>query len=202
MVSRGAAVDATMNVPAPIAGVVIEREANTGLNVDATTKLFTIADLSTVWVVGALYERDLSRVAVGSEATVTAGAYGAQKWQGRFSYVDPQIDPDTRTARVRVEIANPDQQLRLGMYADIQVKTADRQALMVPRDAIQTVGDRHVVYVEDPRQTGSFHERDVRLGEAAGELVEVTAGLEPGDRIVSKGSFFLRAEAERRRGGS
>jgi cobalt-zinc-cadmium efflux system membrane fusion protein len=193
----GKEVDATTNITAPSAGVVTERGANVGVNVDTGTKLFTIVDLSTVWVVGALYEKDFSRVRVGSTATVTTSAYPGLKLSGRVSYIDPQVNPDTRTAGVRVEVANPRQELRLGMYADIEIGTASGSVVTIPRSAVQTVGDRQVVYVATPSEPAKFVEREVRLGEAAGEQVEVVSGVKPGDRIVSKGSFFVRAERER-----
>jgi cobalt-zinc-cadmium efflux system membrane fusion protein len=194
----GRDVESTTNIPAPIAGVVTERGANVGLNVDTATKLFTVVDLSTVWVVGALYEKDFSHVRVGSTAIVSTSAYPSLKLAGRVSYIDPQVSPDTRTARVRVEVANPRQELRFGMYADLLVSTtAAGQAVMIPRSAVQTVGDRQVVYVANPSEPGRFAEREVRLGEAAGEQVEAVSGVKPGDQIVSTGSFFVRAERER-----
>ena len=196
--SPGKEIEATTNIPAPIAGVITERAANVGLNVDTSAKLFTVVDLSSVWVVGALYERDFSRVRVGSAATVTATAYPGLALRGRVSYIDPQVSADTRTARVRVEVPNPRQQLRLGMYADIEIAgTANRQALLIPRGAVQTVGDRQVVYVANATEPGKFAERAVRLGAVSGDRVEVESGLAPDDRIVSKGSFFVRAERER-----
>jgi RND family efflux transporter MFP subunit len=194
----GREVDATTSILAPMAGVVTGRGANAGLNVDTATKLFTVVDLSTVWAVGALYEKDFSRVRVGSAATVTTSAYPGLKPAGRVSYIDPQVSPDTRTARVRVEVPNPREELRLGMYADIEIQTtAGGHAVMIPRSSVQTVGDRHVVYIANPREPGKFVEREVRLGEAAGDQVEVVSGVKPGEQIVSKGSFFIRAERER-----
>ena len=194
----GKEVEATTSIPAPIAGVVTERGANVGLNVDMATKLFTVVDLSTVWVVGALYEKDFSRVRVGGAATVTTSAYPGINLAGRVSYIDPQVSPDTRTARVRVEVANSRHELRLGMYADIEINTtAAGHAAMIPRRAVQNVGDRQVVYIANPSEPGKFAEREVRLGESSGDQVEVVSGVKPGDRIVSKGSFFVRAERER-----
>jgi membrane fusion protein, heavy metal efflux system len=194
----GREVESTTSVPSPLAGVVTERGANVGMNVDTATKLFAVVDLSTVWVVGALYEKNFSGIRVGSAATVTTSAYPDLKVAGRVSYIDPQVAPDTRTARVRVEVANPRQQLRLGMYADIDIKTTTGgQAVMIPRSAVQTVGDRLVVYVADPTERAKFVEREVRLGETSGDRVEVVSGVTPGELIVSKGSFFLRAERER-----
>lgn len=194
----GRDVESTTSIPAPIAGVVTERAANAGVNVDTSTKLFTVVDLSTVWVVGALYEKDFSRVRVGSAAIVTTSAYPGVKLAGRVSYIDPQVSPDTRTARVRVEVPNPRQELRLGMYADIEIETmAGGEAVMIPRNAVQTVGDRQVVYLANPSEPGKFVEREVRVGESSGDQVEVVSGLKAGDQIVSKGSFFVRAERER-----
>ncbi len=192
------AMEATTNIPAPLAGFVTEREANVGLNVDTATKLFTVVDLSSVWVVGALYEADFSRVRVGAAATVTTNAYPGLALHGRVSYIDSQVTEDTRTARVRVEVPNPRQELRLGMYADVEIPTTGTsRTAMIPRSAVQNVADRQVVYVASPNEPGRFTEREVRLGNASGEQVEVVAGLQPGDRVVSKGSFFVRAERER-----
>ena len=196
--SPGKDIDATIDIPAPIAGVITERAANVGLNVDTATKVFTVVDLSSVWVVGALYERDFSRVRVGSAASVTTTADPSLGRQGRVSYIDPQVSADTRTAGVRVEVPNPRQELRLGMYADIEVAaTANRQAVIVPRIAVQNVGDRQVVYIANPAEPGKFIEREVHLGDASGDEVEAVSGVQPGDQVVSKGSFFFRAERER-----
>jgi RND family efflux transporter MFP subunit len=196
--SPGQPLEATTNIPAPITGVVTERTANVGLNVDTATRLFTVVDLSSVWIVGALYERDFSRVHVGSAASATASAYPGRVLQGRVSYIDPQVSAETRTARVRVEVPNPRQELRLGMYADITVAAAaNSNALTVPRSAVQTVNDRQVVYVANASQPGSFTEREVRLGDASGDQIEVVTGVQTGDQVVGTGSFFVRAERER-----
>ena len=196
--SPGKEIDATTDVPAPIAGVITERAVNVGLNVDTATRVFTVVDLSSVWVVGAIYERDFSRVRVGSAASVTTTTNPGPARQGRISYIDPQVSADTRTARVRVEVPNPRQDLRLGMYVEIEVATtANREAVMVPRSAVQNVNDRQVVYVANPTEPGKFTEREVHLGDVSGEQVEVLSGVQPGDRVVSTGSFFLRAERER-----
>ena len=194
----GAAVNATTNVPAPIAGVVTERLANVGLNVDLTAPLFTVVDLSTVWVIADLYEKDFSRVRVGSQATVTTTAYPGRMLDGRIRYIDPQVSSETRTAKVRVEVPNPRHELRFGMFAELVVSGAQEDGVpMIPRSAVQNVGDRSVVYLQDAREPGRFTEREVRLGPASGDQVEVLSGVKPGDVVVTKGSFFVRAERER-----
>jgi cobalt-zinc-cadmium efflux system membrane fusion protein len=191
-------VSATTTVPAPIDGVVTERGANVGLNVDTATKLFTVVDLSTAWVVADLYEKDFSRVRVGSEGAITASAHPDVTLRGRVSYIDPQVSADTRTAKVRIEVPNTAGDWRLGMYADVVVTgAAGTSAPRVPRSAVQNVGDRTVVYLAKPKEPGKFVEREVRLGQSSGEQVEVVSGVQPGDVVVTEGSFFLRAERER-----
>lgn len=192
-------VAATTTVVAPIAGVVTTRTVNPGASVDAATPLVTVVDLSTVWIVGDLYERDFALVAVGTPALVTTTAFPDQRITGKVAYIDPQVRSETRTARIRVEVPNPGQRLRLGMFADVQVETpgAKTESVLVPRSAVQNVEDRTVVYLSDSGQPGRFIEREVRLGEVSGEQVVVLTGVQRGDRIVTAGSFSLRAERER-----
>jgi cobalt-zinc-cadmium efflux system membrane fusion protein len=194
----GHSVSATTTVPAPIDGIVTERGANTGLNVDTATKLFTIVDLSTVWIVANVYEKDFSLVRVGSEVALTTSARPELTLRGRVAYIDPQVSADTRTAKARIEVPNPGGELRLGMYADVVVAGASGTSTpRVPRSAVQNVGDRTVVYLANPKEPGKFVEREVRLGQSSAEQVEVVSGLQPGDVVVTKGSFFVRAERER-----
>lgn len=194
----GKAVEATTNVPAPIDGVITKREANVGTNVDQATQLFTIVDLSTVWVVADLYEKDFSRVSVGTPATVTTAAYPDLTLFGRVSYIDPQVSPETRTAKVRIEVPNPRQQLRLGMFAEALLGGQDGPSTpTIPRSAVQNVGDRAVVYLAQPKEPGKFVEREVRLGATSGDRIEVLSGLQSSDIVVSEGSFSVRAEVER-----
>lgn len=198
-VTRSAtAVAASASVPAPINGVVTERLANVGLNVDSSSKLFTVVDLSAVWVLADLYEKDFSRVRVGSLVVVTTTAYPDLVLRGRVSYIDPRVSSDTRTAKLRVEVQNPRQELRLGMYAEVEVTSGPQGTVpVIPRSAVQNVGDRHVVYLVNAKEPGKFTEREVRLGGTATEHVEVLSGVQAGDVIVTEGSFFVRAERER-----
>jgi cobalt-zinc-cadmium efflux system membrane fusion protein len=196
--SPGKPIDPITSVPAPLAGVVTERVANVGLNVDLATRLFTVVDLSTVWIVADVYEKDFSRVRIGSAVTVTTAAYPDRALNGRVSYIDPQVSPDTRTAKVRVEVPNTRNELRLGMLAEVSVQVSGQASgPVIPRTAVQNVGDRQVVYLVNPNEPGKFVEREVRLGDTAGEKVPVLAGVKAGDLIVSEGSFYVRAERER-----
>jgi cobalt-zinc-cadmium efflux system membrane fusion protein len=188
----------TVNVPSPIDGVVTERFANPGLNVDPGTKLLTIVDLSNVWVIADVYERDLHRVREGVRATVTTNAYSDRSFEGTISYIDPQLNTGTRTAKVRIEVANPRGELRLGMYTDVAIAVGGASSVLsVPKGAIQNIGDRQVVYLPVPEAPAKFIEREVRVGRSSGDILEVLSGLAAGDSVVSTGSFFVRAEAER-----
>jgi membrane fusion protein, heavy metal efflux system len=194
----GKGINATISVPAPNDGVITERSANIGLNVDPSTALFKIVDLSTVWIVADVYEKDFARVRVGSRAVVTTAAYPDLVLEAHVSYIDPQVNRETRTAKVRVELANPRNQLRLGMFADVVVTSAGTAATpAVPQRAVQNVGDRSVVYLVNANEPGRFIEREVHLGATSADQVEVTHGVQAGDVVVSEGSFFIRAERER-----
>jgi plastocyanin len=194
----GQKLSATISIPAPIDGVITERGANVGLNVDPATRLFTVVDLSTVWVLADVHERDIGRVRIGTEAHITSEAVPGRQRDGRISYIDPQLVAATRTTKARIELQNPSSELRLGMYVDVVVAPfATASTPTVPRSAVQNVGNRTVVYLADANAPGTFVEREVRLGQSAGDDVEVTAGIHADDLVVTAGSFSLRAERER-----
>ena len=194
----GKDVGAVATVSAPIAGVVTERAANPGLNVETATKLFTVVDLSTVWVVADAYEKDFARIHAGAPASITTKAFPGLAPRGRVSYIDPHVNADTRTARIRVEVPNPRQELRLGMFADVSIAAGSEDTVaFVPRTAVQNVGTRTVVYLADAKQPGRFVEREVVLGVHAGNDVAVLSGVRPGETIVTGGSFAVRAERDR-----
>ncbi len=187
----------TIVVPAPISGVITSRAANLGQVVAMGQELLSVTDLSQVWVVGDLYEQNFKSVTVGSEAAITTPAYPGLTLRGRVSYIDPRVDPQARTAKARIEVPNSDGRLRLGMYVMVNFTTPGGSALVVPRSAVQAVGDRQVVFVPVEGEEGKFIQRQVRVGEPIGDNYPVLAGLRPGDVVVTEGSFFLRAESLR-----
>lgn len=192
-----------VRIVAPADGMVISRAVNQGQVVGAGQELFAVTDLSTVWVVGDIYEKDFANVRVGSPATVTIPAAPKTTLQGRVSYIDPRVDPATRTAKVRVEVPNRSMELRLGMFVNVAFQTGSgARATLVPRDAVQSIGDRTVVYVPVEGDDTRFVERPVKLGTAMGDSIQIVEGLKPGERVVTSGSFYLRAEAGRSRSGS
>ena len=188
----------TLRIVAPARGVVTARAANVGLNVDPSMSLFTLSDLSSVWIVAELYEGDFGAATVGAPVTVTFAAYPDLQLSGTITYIDPQVKAETRTAQVRVEVPNPKGQLRLGMLAEVRLATEQPNSVSIPRTAVQTLADRTVVYVQDPQTPMRFLEREVVLGKsAATDTVRVQSGLQAGEQVVTKGSFSLRAERDR-----
>ena len=187
-------------VRAPGDGVVIARSVNPGQVMGAAQELFVVTDLRTVWVIGDLYEKDFASVKVGSPATIAIPARPNAALGGRVAYIDPRVDPATRTAKVRVEVPNRGMELRLGMYVTLDFRTGsgDRR-VVVPREAVQAIGDRNVVYIAVEGDDGRFAERPVKLGTMMGDAVQVLEGVKTGDRVVTSGSFFLRGEAARSR---
>jgi RND family efflux transporter MFP subunit len=164
-------------------------------------ELLSVTDLSQVWVVGDLYEQDFRAVRVGSEAAITTPAYPGLTLHGRVSYIDPRVDAQTRTAKARVEVPNADGRLRLGMYVTVNFTTPGASVVVVPRSAIQAIGDRQVVFVAVQGEEGKFVQRQVRLGLPVGDQYTILSGVQPGETVVIEGSFFLRAEALRNASG-
>lgn len=191
-------VSASVVVPSPTTGVVTERKANTGLVVDPSTALFTIAALSPVWVIADVQEADLARVRIGNDATVTSDAFPGLVLSGKVAYIAPDLRAETRTAQVRVEVPNRDGQLRFGMFVHVDVAVpASSSGASVPAEAVQTIGARHFVYIAPPGRSGEYIEREVTVGARDDEAVEIVRGINAGDVVVTTGSFLVRAERER-----
>ena len=124
----------------------------------ATTaqELFTVADLSTVWVMASVNEKDFASVRVGSHASITAQAYPARFWKGRITYIQPQVDPTTRTAQARIEVANPGETLRIEMYVDVEFSSPGGSGPIVPETAVQSIGERQFVFSRSKIMKGVF----------------------------------------------
>jgi multidrug efflux pump subunit AcrA (membrane-fusion protein) len=183
-------------VPAPISGTVTSRTANAGEVVAANKELLKVTDLSTVWVIAQAFEQDLARLRVGSGASVTTNAFPDRLFRGRVTYIDPTLDPATRTAKVRVELANPDRALKLGMYVNVafgSLGQSERTVPVVPAAAVQNIEGRSVIFLATD-EPGVFELRTVRLGGEVNGRYPILEGANVGDRIVTNGSFMLRAE--------
>ncbi len=184
-------------VPAPISGVVLTRSANIGLVVNTAQELFTVVDLSTVWIMASVNEKDFASVRVGSAASLTAPAYPGRAWRGRVTYIQPQVDSTTRTAQARIEVTNSGENLRIDMYVDVEFTSLGAPGPVVPEAAVQSIGERQYVFLPVKNNEGSFQLREVHLGPAAGGNYSVIKGLNERDQVVTDGSFILKAEAIR-----
>lgn len=198
-VAAGKRVDTTIAVPSPLDGVVTARIVNLGQVVNASQDLLTVTDLSSVWVEANLLEDYFAAVRVGSPATITTPAYAGRSYRGAVSYIDPQVDPQTRTAKVRLVLENPGLALRFGMYMDVLFTNATERAIVVPKQAIQSIGEATVVFVRVEGEVGKFIQRTVKTGEASPSGLRILEGLKSGETVVTEGSFLLRAEAIRQR---
>jgi membrane fusion protein, heavy metal efflux system len=186
-------------VPAPRNGVVLDLDVAPGeyvKSLDNATPLCTIADLSSVWAVGNVYEDALAGVRVGERVEVTVAAYPAARWRGRVSALADAIDSTTRTLKLRAVLDNPDRRLKPAMYASLRVIRGRRPAVVVPREAVVMEGTAAYLFIQTAR--GHFQRRAVVLGGGGAALdpdVEVTSGLAAGDTVVVQGVELLRAAA-------
>jgi Cu(I)/Ag(I) efflux system membrane fusion protein len=179
---------------APASGSVIEKNVVDGDAVQAGQRLFRIAALDKVWVEADLFEADLPRVTVGMPATVALGA--GQTFDGKVTFVYPYLDPQTRTGRVRIELANKGLELKPDMYATVTFQITANDQLQIPTSAIVYAGPRRVVFVE--LGGGKIEPRDVTLGAASHDLTAITNGLAEGDIVVTSGNFLVASEARLR----
>lgn len=181
-------------IRAPFVGVVIKAQTAPGDVFDADRELFSIADLSHVWVQAEVYEQDLGRVKVGEPAAITVDTYPGERFQGQVTYLGDILDPQTRTARVRCEVANPGIRLKLDMFASIELPTHfSRRALVVPASAIQDLNGNSVVFIR--KTPTGFEVRPVKTGKTLEEETEIQSGLQEGEQVVSVGSFHLKSVA-------
>ncbi len=179
-------------VAAPFGGVVIKFNAAQGETISPQDELFTIADLTTLWVQADVYEKDIASIRPGQQARIISETYPGHTFVGRITYISDFLDPKTRTAKVRCEVPNLDGRLKVDMFVTIQLPTSTpRQALMIPQAAVQQVNDRPVVFVKV--SDTEFDARNVELGPAESGWIEVRKGLKESETVVAAGSFFLKS---------
>jgi Cu(I)/Ag(I) efflux system membrane fusion protein len=191
---RTGEVTKTLTLNASLDGIVLEKMVVAGQSVMAGMKLYRIADLSTVWIEGAVFEQDLGFVRVGAPVRAELAAYSGRTFEGRVSFVWPTVDEASRTARVRVAFANPGGVIRPGMYATLFLESViGRDVLSVPAEAIVMTGERNLAFVVG--QSGALEPREVVLGARAGDRFQVLEGLAAGERIVASANFLVDAES-------
>lgn len=184
----------TVRLISPITGVVTERAVNPGSGVEVGKALFTIANLSTVWVIANVPESQVAILRTGATASVGAASLGGDVMRGTVSYIDPVLSDATRTARVRVNVPNTGGRLKVGMFVDVTIANAQgaKEALSVSDDAVQRVSEKDVVFVQTGDNT--FAPREVTVGDRMDSQRIILAGLNAGERVVTKGSFTIKAQ--------
>ena len=192
-VEAGGVPSRTVSLRARAPGFAVEKNVESGQRVMPGDPLYRVADLRVVWIEGAIYERDLPLIRSGAAARAEFTALPGVERTGKVSYIAPTVDPDTRTVRIRVEVANPDFTLRPGMYAALEVESLSRITLSIPRTAALITGKRTLVFLKRPG--GRFEPREVTLGSSTDERYEVLSGLAAGDTVVASGTFLLDAES-------
>jgi len=181
----------TFVITAPFSGVVIEKDAVMGELAKPEDKLFTIADLSTVWIEANVSEKDLGKLTIGSPATVTVSSFPDESFKGKVSYISSIFDKETRTVKARIELPNPDKKLRIDMFARAMVDlTSSRDAIILPQEAVLLVQGQSTVYIQTE---GGFEARPVEVGEQLNKGVVITSGLKAGELVVTGGAYALKS---------
>ncbi|MGA7743766.1 MAG: efflux RND transporter periplasmic adaptor subunit [Polyangia bacterium] len=185
-----------LTMVSPIAGVVTTKNVVQGTRVNPGEAPYEITDLGEVWVMADAYESDLGRIQVGMKATLTLPAYPNRSFWGQVAFIDPVLDPKTRTLKVHLHFANPKRELKPEMYGEVELQGAAQEGLRIPADAVIRSGTRDVVFLA--RGEGRFEPRVVQLGNKSGADVEVTSGLEDGQEVVTRANFLVDSESQLR----
>ncbi|MFA7061009.1 MAG: efflux RND transporter periplasmic adaptor subunit [Pedobacter sp.] len=185
-------------VRSPISGVITEKHAIVGELSDPSKSLYTVADLSTVWVMIDINEKDLAAVRKGQAAIIAVGAFPDQKFRGRINHIADVMDQATRTVKARIEVVNPGRKLKPEMFAtaELALPANSSPILAVPEDALQDVDSKKVIFITDEKGI-EFTPRTVEPGRVSGGMVEIVSGLKEGERYAIKGSFILKSELKK-----
>lgn len=183
-----------LTVESPVSGYITERNALPNLTVQPDTRLYTVADLSVVWVFAEVFQNDLGRIKVGDRATLSVDAYPGRTFEGRVNFIYPQVDMTTRTVRARLAFSNPGLKLTPGMFVNVALKLGGGTQLVIPATGVLQSGTRQVVFVN--RGDGYLEPREVELGARAGDDFVVLKGLEEGEEIVTSANFLIDSESQ------
>jgi len=184
----------TLTIYSPVSGYVLQKMAVQGMRVMPGEKLFDVVDLSSVWVVSDIYEYELPLIKVGQTARISLSYFPGKEFSTRVDYVYPALAGETRTAKVRFTIPNPDGVLKPQMFTNVEIKINLGNRLTVPAEAVIDTGVRQIVYVD--KGEGYFEPREVTTGLKVDELVEVTGGIKAGEKVASSANFLIDSEAQ------
>jgi membrane fusion protein, copper/silver efflux system len=185
-----------VTIYAPMSGYVMDRKAFPQLRVTSDTDLYTVVDLSRVWIVADVFEYEAPNVRIGQLARVTLESLPGRTLNARVEFIQPQLDPATRTLKIRLSVPNPGLALKPDMYADVEFAVNMPAKVTVPAEAVLDTGLRQTVFVD--RGNGFFEPRRVTIGERSGDHIEILSGLKAGERIVTSGTFLIDSESQLR----
>ena len=184
----------------PQSGVVIEKMVQQGQYVNVGEPLFSVADLSSVWVEMEIYENEFTNVRIGQQVEIRSQSYPGRPFAGRVAFIYPFLDPKTRTVKARVEMANPGMKLKPDMFVNAIIKVPLGSAIVVPVTAVMDTGKRQVVWVES--SPGMFEPRNVQVGQQSDDRIQVLSGLETGDKVAVSGGYLIDSESQLKGGGT
>jgi Cu(I)/Ag(I) efflux system membrane fusion protein len=181
--------------PSPVSGIVMQKNAVEGMMMRAGDEILRLANLSSIWVIADVAEQDIGQVRIGSKAQISFRAFPGETFEGRVTFVLHELEVATRTAKVRIEVANPDHRIKHEMFADVEIDAAEGEAerLLVPVSALIDSGDRQVVIVD--RGEGRFEPRAVKVGLRGDGYVEIVDGIKAGENVVVRANFLIDAES-------
>jgi Cu(I)/Ag(I) efflux system membrane fusion protein/cobalt-zinc-cadmium efflux system membrane fusion protein len=183
-----------LEIDSPVTGFITERNALPNMYVQPGTKLYTVADLSTVWVYAQVFQNDLALIRPSDPASITVDAYPGKSFPGRVNFIWPQVDEATRTVKVRLEIPNPGLKLSLGMFVNVRLAVPLGQQLVIPASGVFQTGLRQIAFVD--HGNGYFEPKDIELGARAGDDFIVLRGPKAGERIVTSANFLIDSESQ------
>ncbi len=192
-IEKSGQVSKTLTLSSPVSGVVLKKDAVAGLAIMPGMPLYTIADLSTVWVLADVYQSEMAMVAPGYAAVVSASFLPGETFRGRIDFVYPTLTEETRTVKVRLVIPNPKGLLKPGMFVRVSVSGKAREALAIPRSALIQTGERQIAFVE--QSAGVFAPREMKTGVQGKDFVEVLSGLSQGETVVTSANFLIDSES-------
>lgn len=192
-IQKSGEVSRTLTLASPVSGTVLKKDAVAGMAITPGMSLYTIADLSVVWVLADVYQSELARVAPGTEAVISASFLGGESLRGRVDFIYPTLTEETRTGKIRVVVANSKGTLKPGMFVRVSLPGGRRNSLAVPRSAVIETGERQIAFVE--QSPGVYAPRAVKVGTSEGDFVEVVSGLASGETVVTSANFLIDSES-------
>ncbi len=183
----------SMILYSPADGFVMEKMAYKGMSIMPGTALYKIGDLSSIWVIGDVYEYELPFIKIGDRAMITLAYFPGETFEGTATYIYPMLDPKTRTAKVRFDLPNPEFKLKPEMWANVELKIPLGRKLVIPEDAVMDSGTMQMVFVD--RGQGHFESRHIQVGSKTEGYYEVLSGLKEGERVVTSANFLIDSES-------